>query len=263
MHRPIAALAFVLLAGFISAGAQSGLTTLASTNISSSNTALDDPSASSSTPSAPQPDPVPAPAHSIATSFSLGVFPQLTATRVVNFNSGDFDTQSLSPSAGVLGTFRQQFRPWLGYSVNMGFTRGTIHFTQDAGHGSANTADNFYIANDIYELSLSWVAEKRITPKLSGFADVGAGMVSFLPAHRGANAASFYPPGHVPPVTFRPLGVGGIGIDYHFTPSLALRAEFRGQLYKNPDYGIGGLRNLTVTSEPTLSLTYTFHAKKR
>ena len=42
-------------------------------------------------------------------------------------------TQGTSASAGVLATFHQQFKPWLGYNVNAGNSRFTENYT--TGHG--------------------------------------------------------------------------------------------------------------------------------
>jgi hypothetical protein len=172
-----------------------------------------------------------------------------------------YPVQSLDPSPAVLGTFRQSFRPWLGYSINMGYSRTTQHNVSTAisyQQGSVALA-RFDIPANMYELSASYVAQKHVTPKLTGFADVGAGMVSFLPIHRGADAANYVPNNNralVPPVTFRPAGVGGFGVDYHLTRHLGLRAEYRALVYKYADYGINLPKAVTVSSEPTVSLTW-------
>src|ERR1700761_9701155 len=64
------------------------------------------------------------------TSISLGTFGQFTPTRIEGTPAGfnDFFTNGLSPTAGVLGTFRQPFRPWLGFSGNIGYKRGTERY---------------------------------------------------------------------------------------------------------------------------------------
>jgi opacity protein-like surface antigen len=190
------------------------------------------------------------------TSISLGTFAQLTATRIVTTPQA-FTTESMSPSAGVLGTVRQSFSPWLGYSVNMGYTRASERGTLNAGYKSSNTDNNFTIPANIYELSLSYLAEEHVTPRLSAFADVGAGMLAFQPGPRSTTAIDGYRLPNLP-VTYRPLGVGGVGLDYLLTHHLTLRAEYRGQLYKFADYGNALPRYLTVTSEPTLSVVYNF-----
>lgn len=223
----------------------------------------DNPIPSATTPCKPPADTTtpttkPCPTHHHTdTSFSLGAFPQLTATRIDNSNNS-FLTQSLTPSAGVLATFRQSFRPWLGYSVNVGYTRASEHFTDNADFGSPGTFANFSTHANMYEFSLSYLAQKPITAKLSGFADVGAGMMDFVPTHLSipTNQDPLYTGG--PTTNYRPLGVGGLGIDYLLSPHLSFRAEYRGQLYKFADYGYEPAKHLTVTSEPTFSLVYHF-----
>ena len=208
------------------------------------------------------PTPQHSPIHPVKTSISLGGFADLTAARFQTVNNGSLTTQSLTPSGGTLGTFRQQFAPWLGYSVNMGYTRNSLHDTEGATAGSANTYNNLYIANNVYELSLAYVAEKHITPRLSGFFDIGAGMLAFLPETGRANSANTFILATKAPVSFRPLGVGGLGIDYKLSPAFAFRAEYRGQIFKFPDYGIGLPRMTTLSSQPTFSLVYTFRPQK-
>jgi len=204
----------------------------------------------------------------VETSVSLGVFPQLTATRMNTYDDlniyKEVITQSFTPSAGVLGTFRQSFRPWLGYVVSLGYTRTSEHYT-NADLIAGGVSSNYYIANNAYEWSLAYLAEKHVTRKLAGFVDLGAGAMIFLPVHRGASAIN-YAPNHyqidVPGVNLRPLGVAGVGVDYHFNSAWGLRVEYRGQLYKYPDYGFEMTKYVTVSSEPTFSLTYRFGTGK-
>ena len=207
--------------------------------------------------------------HPVETEVSLGAFAQVTSTRITNtydvFTNNNmytnFITQSLTPSAGVLGTFRQSFRPWLGYVVNFGYTRASVHDTNAYG---GSTSD-YYIANDVYETSIAYLMERHFTRKLSGFFDIGGGAMTFLPVHRGATAID-YAPGreraYVPGVNFRPAGVGGFGVDYQFNSAWGLRAEYRGQIYKYPDYGTDQFKYVTLSNEPTVSLTYRFGAGK-
>jgi hypothetical protein len=96
----------------------------------------------------------------------------------------------------------------------------------------------------------------------------GFGLLPFLPIHRGADAISYAPaqsPHLIPSVQLRPSGVFGSGIDLQLTHSFDLRAEYRGLLYKNPDFQTGDFsysKQLTITSEPTLSLVYHLHSRK-
>lgn len=216
---------------------------------SSSSYGLLDSFAAPAPPPSPSKNPEP---HHIETSVSLGVFPQLTATRLT-YPGNVFYTSSMTPSAGLLATFRQNFRPWLGYSINFGYTRATEHQTTGAYVGPTG-AGNRNIPANMFEFSFAYVAEKHITPRLTGFADLGGGMIDF----ESTNAGFLFDK-----TSYRPEGLAGIGFDYHLTRHLGIRAEYRGQLYKFADYGSGeGSRPLTVTSEPTISLTYNFGKSK-
>ena len=201
----------------------------------------------------------PAKRHPIETSVSLGVAAQLTATRVTPLDQ-PLGSQSFDPSVSVLGSVRQSFRPWLGYSANFGYTRTT----EENGRLS-DSAPRFAVPSNVYELSIAYMIQKHITPRLTGFADLGGGVLTFLPIQRGSTASASVPTliSFGPSVLFRQLGVAGVGVDYHFNSRLALRAEYRGLLYKFPDYsGLAG-RQITVSSQPTLSMTYTFGRGKK
>ncbi len=208
-----------------------------------------------STPCPPTPPPPGTPVHhGVETSISLGAFAQITPTRLQN-NKYDglllsTQTQGIAPTAGVLGTFRQQFRPWLGYSVNMGYTRVDERYLLPS-YPAYNS--DLHVPSNLYELSFSYVATERLTPRLTGFADLGAGFLTALPTHR-----SVTPSGELPrSANFRPESVTGFGLDFQLANNLDFRAEYRGLLYKNPDFG-GLQKSTTWTSEPTLSLVYRF-----
>lgn len=193
----------------------------------------------------------------VETSISLGAFAQLTPTRIQTSLSGFqtfTQTQGIAPTAGVLGTVRQQFRPWLGYSVNMGYTRVDERYTLPTAFPGGN---DLHIPSNLYELSLSYVAEKHLTPQLTGFASIGGGAIIALPINRSPTPVSSSLAYIYPPVNFRPEGTTGFGLDLRLAQHLAFRAEYRGLLYKNPDFG-GLQKSTTWTSEPTLSLVYRF-----
>jgi hypothetical protein len=106
---------------------------------------------------------------STAPTFDIFEEPNTTSsgnTRIVT-TPQDFSTVSSSPSAGVLGTVRRSFSPWLGYSLNVGYIRASERTTTNAGF-YISVASNFTIPTKVYELSLSYVVEKHVTPRLSG-----------------------------------------------------------------------------------------------
>jgi opacity protein-like surface antigen len=209
-----------------------------------------------------------------STNLSLGVFGQLTPVRTPISTTPGFDgvgimqtTQGASPSAGVLATVHQSFKPWLGYNVNFGYSR----FTENYSFGSAFISNattkppqNSYfsqlsIGTNMYELTIAPVIQGPKTKHFSTFAQFGGGGLWFLPTQ----PASLYRE------QVRAAMVFGAGLNYKLTDHLGMRAEYRGLFYKNPDFayhsGQAPMSKLfTVTNEPTVSLVYTFGgAKKR
>jgi opacity protein-like surface antigen len=173
--------------------------------------------------------------------------------------------QGTSPSAGTLGTFRQTFSSWLGYSVNLGYSRiSERYLSPDFYYHYSN---QFNVDSNMYESTISYVAHTPVNKRFALFGDIGPGLLTFLPVHRGVDAVNFAPGQQaslVPGVQFRPAGVAGAGIDLHLTRRFDLRAEYRGLLYKNPDFQTGDApysKQLTLTNEPTISLVYHFRAQ--
>lgn len=93
---------------------------------------------------------------------------------------------------------------------------------------------------------------------MSGFLEPGGGKVAFVPtgSHSPPAGPPFFGPSFGGITEYRADGVAGIGIHLHLANSFGLRAEYRGLLYKSPQFGEPELT--TVSSEPTLSLTYSF-----
>ena len=54
--------------------------------------------------------------------------------------------------------------------------------------------------------------------------------------------------------------VYGGGVDYDLTHHLALRAEYRGLVYKTPDFNLGGLNadKVTHTAQPSAGIVIRF-----
>ena len=204
--------------------------------------------------------------HRPDTSISLGAFPQLTIDRTQD--TFGFSMQGTAPSVGTLGTFRQTFSTWLGYSVNLGYTRVSEQYRNPGVYYTYSTDGLFNVQSNMYESTIAYVAHTPLNKHFSLFGDIGPGLLTFLPVHRGPTAID-YTPYHlamgVPGVQFRPAGVAGTGVDLNLKRRFALRAEYRGLLYKNPDFQTGYnlySKQLTLTSEPTLSILYHFYQTK-
>jgi len=202
--------------------------------------------------------------------ISLGVFGQLTPTRspLTNntFSSGTSVTQitqGASASAGVLGTIHQAISPWLGYNVNFGYSRFAERYS--SGFASIPTGVQVppsypvysfaqgSIQTNMYELTAAYSIQGPRTKRWSTSAQLGGGGLFFLPTHDPSPYA----------VQTRATMVFGVGLAYRLSQHFAVRAEYRGLFYKNPDFKnsdtpIPISKLFTVTSEPTVSIVYTF-----
>ncbi len=212
--------------------------------------------------------------------ISLGVFGQLTSARVPektfvlpSGTSTAQTTQGTSPSAGVLGTFHQSLRPWLGYRVNLGYSRFSEKYSQGSSYippsggqfppsGPPNSPYYSFaqgsIGTNMYELTVAYAVQGPKTKRFSTSAQLGGGGLFFLPTQDPSPYAE----------QVRAAIVFGVGMDYKLSEHYALRAEYRGLFYTNPDFKNSNTpipisKLFTVTNEPTLSIVYSFGHKKK
>jgi hypothetical protein len=199
---------------------------------------------------------------------SIGVDAQLLATRTTDssITTGSQSifqeqTQGTSPTAGLFGSFHQQFRGWLGYDVNFGYTRTDVEHSV----GTINTLNG--VATDtfaksanrvnLYEFSVGYVVKTPTSShRLQTFFEAGPAGLIYSPSPALMNGLM---------VKKRAL-MFGVGSDLRLTDHLGLRIEYRGLLTQTPDSQITTVPTesvSTVLSEPTISLKYTFGAHKR
>lgn len=199
------------------------------------------------------------------TDISVGIFGQLTPTRIPTTNetistptvSGESffqATQGTTPSVGVLGTLHQQFNRWLGYNVNLGYSRFTENYsnsytyTSTAPPYSESWTSHTSIGTNMYELSAASVVQGPRTKQFSTFFQTGAAILSFLPTQDPSPGSA----------QFRPALLFGMGFNYRLSEHFGVRAEYRGQFYKNPDFKMSLDKLFTVTNAPAVSLVYSF-----
>jgi opacity protein-like surface antigen len=203
--------------------------------------------------------------------LSLGIAGQLTLTRtptdIRQPSIGEYTsqtTQGTSPSAGVLGTFHQAFKPWLGYSVNLGYSRFAENYS--SGFAFVPTANSPLppvssfsrgsIQTNMYETTIAYVVEGPKAKRFSTFAQIGGGGLWFLPTQNPAPHSE----------QVRLAMVFGVGMNYKLSNHFGLRAEYRGLFFKSPDFksvsSVPVTKLFTVSSQPTVSLVYTFGGAK-
>lgn len=203
---------------------------------------------------------------------SLGMFGQLTPARTptetsafLNGTAYNETVQRTSPSAGVLATIHQSFRPWLGYNVNFGYSRFSEQYSQGLYFPNPSQPTNPIstftygaIGTNMYELTGASVVQGPRRKRLDTFFQLGGGVLTFLPTQDPSPYA----------VQTRPTMLFGVGLNWKLSQSWGLRAEYRGLFLKNPDFHGEGESSVpitklfTVTNEPTISIVYRFGRKR-
>lgn len=152
-------------------------------------------------------------------------------------------TQHTTNSGGLQTSYRFHVSRWIALDGSYGYTRSTQQTSTSAG--------SFNIQSDVHQATGALVVTSpRKFSGLRPFALAGAGALIFDPtqkaggfvagADRQAKAAFVY----------------GGGVDFNITNHFAIRAEYRGFVYKRPDFKLTALdSDVTAhTAQPTLGL---------
>jgi opacity protein-like surface antigen len=147
-------------------------------------------------------------------------------------------------SLGVVATVRQSFHPWLGYEINYGYTRFTEKYSTVP----------FGVQNNMHEASAAYLVQAPTIPilGLQPFGAVGVGGLLFLPTTVGGQK---YNQQWRVPLLYE------VGVNYPiFTSHLGLRLQYRGLVYKTPDFNSAQLTTGTrrQTSEPSVGAYFRF-----
>lgn len=168
---------------------------------------------------------------------SVNAFGQFTGTK-----SGNGVTDRPNRSTGLLISVRQSFKPWLGYEVNWSYTR----------FSEAYSTYPFSVQNNLHEFTAAYLVEAPRVLFFQPFATVGSGLLFFLPTTVGGQKQELQ--------TRTPL-LYEVGVNLPLVTShFGARIEYRGLLYKTPDFGnprfVTGTRR--QTSEPTAGIYLRF-----
>jgi outer membrane immunogenic protein len=158
---------------------------------------------------------------------------------------------SLKPttSGGVLGTFRYHFNHMHGLEVNIGHTNNSQVYSIPP--------DTFRVKTGITEFSGAYVFSPFHTNRFDPFVFGGGGTLRFNPSSQyiDGSLSSFGA------TSQRALTVlyGG-GVDYRLWKVLAVRIQYRGLIYKAPDFGQTRLFTGVMghMAEPSAGLVFKF-----
>lgn len=159
-------------------------------------------------------------------------------------STGNGVVQSGTSSGGVLATYRFFFAPNHGVEADYGYTRDTQQYNAPSGLAGVQADMHEFSASYVYRFTLG-----RVKP----FATAGVGGVVFDPV-LGAGALLSQPD-----TLARAAFVYSAGADFTITAHLTFRAQYRGLVYKAPDFASGvGSESAMNFSEPAAGLVWRF-----
>jgi opacity protein-like surface antigen len=162
-------------------------------------------------------------------------------------SQGNGLTQHSTNAGGFLVSYRYHFYRWLAADASYGYARNTQqNFTSG---GALDVQANLHQATGALVVNLP-----RGVFKLNPYLLAGAGALVFDPTGNAGQSA----PGALRQA--KAAFVYGGGADFAVSKHLALRAEYRGFVYKRPDFGSPALNsNVTShTAQPSAGLVFRF-----
>jgi opacity protein-like surface antigen len=159
-------------------------------------------------------------------------------------SNGNGVQDSPTDSLGALATVRQSFHPWLGYEINYSYTRFSEHYSTTP----------FGVQNNVHEATGAYLVQGPTIPilGLQPFGAVGVGGLLFLPTTVGGQK---YNQQWRVPLLYE------VGVNYPIlTSHIGLRLQYRGLVYKTPDFNSAQLTTNTrrQTSEPSVGAYFRF-----
>lgn len=168
---------------------------------------------------------------------------QGTALITKDSNTG-FATHSATESGGFLVGYSYQFNGWAGVEGNYGYTRNTQNYLAFSGNSSVRA--------DMHEATGSFVIHipTRIA-HVRPYALAGGGVLIFDPVDNFQTGIDRQTRG-----TF----VYGGGVNYDITRNFGVRAEYRGLVYKAPDFKVSALNldKFTHLAQPSVGFYFRF-----
>lgn len=155
-------------------------------------------------------------------------------------------TQKATKTGGVLAGYRFHWKPWLSFEGNYGYDRNSQKFFTSSGLTA--------IKSNVHQVTGGFVVNVPVTlTKLKPYVLAAGGALVFDPRNEGTlvTGASRQTRG---------VFVYGGGADYAVSRHFSARLEYRGLVYKTPDFDIGRLDADQVThiAQPSAGIVFRF-----
>ena len=150
-------------------------------------------------------------------------------------------------SAGFVGSYRYNFHPGMAVEISYGFTRNNQNYTIPGPVVAP-------IQADIHEASAAYVLAIHPYARLKPFVLAGGGALIFSPTSTFENTS------FAAGLQTKPAFLYGGGADYKLFGAIALRLQYRGLLYKAPDFGVSDFTTGSWghMAEPSAGIVFNF-----
>jgi opacity protein-like surface antigen len=161
--------------------------------------------------------------------------------------SGQGVARTTSETGGFMLGYRYHISRWLAAEVDYGFDRNTQKYFGSFGESRVQ-ANTHAVTGDLV-VNLPLPIRRVSTYALAG----GGGLIFDPTGNRGGSTPGAGTQG-------RGAFLYGAGADYALTRHFSLRAEYRGFVYKNPDFGLRALNtgSWTHTAQPSAGIVFHF-----
>jgi opacity protein-like surface antigen len=188
--------------------------------------------------------------------FTVGATAQENGSEIslqgTGFFTKDTNGRGISNSTTETGGFqvgyRHNFNRWLAAEAGYGYDRNTEKFF-GGGFGASRVQANVHAVTGDVVVKLPLRLRGIRTYALAG----GGGLIFDPTGNFGGSVAGASTQG-------KGAFLYGAGADYAFTRHLSLRVEYRGFVYKDPDFGLRALNTggWTHTAQPSAGIVFHF-----
>jgi hypothetical protein len=169
--------------------------------------------------------------------------------QVTGASNGNFLREDTTESGGFLGSFRQPWRPWMGYEANIGYTK----FFEAYNKGVVKVEDN------VTDVSFSYLLQSPLVYGFQPYFTIGGGIIVMSPVSGTLIDLTGTLPKSLPSQLVGEFTYS-LGINYPIFSRFGVRGGLRGLKYKTPSFHQESLdtHTLRTTLEPNLSVYYRF-----
>lgn len=185
--------------------------------------------------------------------FDVGVAGLYQVTNQTNGNSILEDT---TESGGALISFRQPYRPWLGYEADLSYTK----FYEAYNKGIVKVESN------VTDISFSYLLQSPLIYGVQPYVTLGGGIIVFAPisgtlTNLNQTVPNSLPSQLLPEFTYSfGLKIPLFGLKTPLFNRFGVNGGLRGLKYKTPDFHQVSIdtRRLRTTLQPNLGVYYRF-----